>query len=224
MEVLDLQDFQYESDQEPDYDMLSSDSNEEFDSEGCIEETDPCTDVKRKLADWAASRNISHSALSELLQILVQCGLDLPKDPRTLLSTSKTCEVKDIGDGCYHHFGISNALTTLLSQQSQPSVESLTLRVNIDGLPLFRSSKMELWPILAKVKEIPGCNVIIIGLYAGPTKPNSVEEYLKDFIQDLKHVTQTHMRMLDASLHEQRLLLIFKQTTMYQRRDKEGDP
>lgn len=113
--MLDLQGFQYEGDQEPDCDLVSSDSNEEFDAEGCIEETEPCTDVKRKLADWAASQKISHSALSELLQILVQCSLDFPRDPRTLLSTSDTCEVKDIGDGCSHHFGISNALTSLLS-------------------------------------------------------------------------------------------------------------
>ncbi|KAK5609168.1 hypothetical protein CRENBAI_015222 [Crenichthys baileyi] len=33
---------------------------------------------------------------------------------------------------------------------------------------------------------------------------------------------QTHMKMLDASLHEQRLHLIFKQTTIFHRRDKEG--
>ncbi|MED6271676.1 hypothetical protein CHARACLAT_022720 [Characodon lateralis] len=34
---------------------------------------------------------------------------------------------------------------------------------------------------------------------------------------------QTHMKMLDASLHEQRLHLIFKQTTIFHRRDKEED-
>lgn len=43
---------------------------------------------------------------------------------------------------------------------------------------------------MAKIKEIPGYKVIIIGLYTGPTKPNSVDEYVKDFIQDLKLVTQ----------------------------------
>lgn len=32
-----------------------------------------------------------------------------------------------------------------------------------------------------------------------------------------------HMEMLDVSLHEQKLHLIFKQTMMYQRSDKEGN-
>uniref|UniRef100_A0A3B4XDC6 Uncharacterized protein n=1 Tax=Seriola lalandi dorsalis TaxID=1841481 RepID=A0A3B4XDC6_SERLL len=73
--------------------------------------------------------------------------------------------------------------------ESYPSTNTLTLRVNIDGVPLVRSSKMELWPIFAKIKELPKSNVIIIGLYAGPTKPNSVEDYLNDFIQALKVIT-----------------------------------
>lgn len=42
---------------------------------------------------------------------------------------------------------------------------------------------------MAKIKELPRSNVIIIGLYAGQTKPNSVEDYLNDFIQDLKVIT-----------------------------------
>lgn len=48
---------------------------------------------------------------------------------------------------------------------------------------------MELWPILAKIKELPKSNVIIIGLYAGPTKPNSIVDCLKDFIHDVKVIT-----------------------------------
>ncbi|XP_056449900.1 uncharacterized protein LOC130385424 [Gadus chalcogrammus] len=154
-----------------------------------VEGSDPCSELKDKLADWAAKRNISHSALSELLPILRHCGLDLPKDPRTLMSTSKNCEVKEMGDGSYYYFGVANAIISQLSRESPPVVDTLTLRVNIDGISLSKSSKNELWPILAKIKEIPTSDVFVVGLYAGPSKPPSVGEYLKDFIQDLKLIT-----------------------------------
>ncbi|XP_070404835.1 uncharacterized protein [Nothobranchius furzeri] len=162
----------------------------ELDLDSTFEETDSRCELKRNLANWAVNRNISHSALTELLHILAHCGLDLPKDSRSLLSTPKTFQVKEMGNGIYYHFGVANAITSQLLNDSHISVDTLTLRVNIDGLPLFRSSKMELWPILAIVKEIPKCGVIIIGLYAGSSKPASVQEYLNDFIEDLKSVTK----------------------------------
>ncbi|XP_016521655.1 uncharacterized protein LOC107834578 [Poecilia formosa] len=165
-------------------------SNIEMDFNSTSEETDPTCELKIKLADWAANRNISHSALTELLHILADYNLDLPKDSRSLLSTPKTCEVKEMGHGIYYHFGLAKALTLQLLNDSHLSVDTLTLRVNIDGLPLFKSSKMELWPILAMIKEFPKSGVVIVGLYAGVTKPDCVTKYLKEFIEDLKSVTQ----------------------------------
>lgn len=166
-------------------------TNDQTDSDSTVDRSDPCSfsDIKRKLGNWAANHNIPHSALSELLHLLVQCGLELPKDPRTLLSTSITNRIKDIGNGCYCHIGVSNVIISALSQDSHPSVDTITLRINIDGIPLSGSSKHELWPILAKIKELPRANVGVIGLFAGPTKPQSVHEYLTDFIQELKLLT-----------------------------------
>ncbi len=66
--------------------------------------------------------------------------------------------------------------------------DTLTLRINIDGLPLFRSTTLSLWPILARIKEIPNSNVFMIGLYSGVTKPSQLQEYLNEFIQDFKAV------------------------------------
>ncbi len=181
-----------QSDEESHSEVVSKHSfeatNDQTDSESTVDKSDPCSfsDITRKLGDWAVNHNISHSALSELLHLLVQCGLELPKDPRTLLSTSTTYEIKDIGNGCYCHIGVSNLIISALSQEAHSSVDTITLRINIDGIPLSGSSKQELWPILAKIKELPRANVGVIGLFAGPTKPQSVHEYLKDFIEELK--------------------------------------
>ncbi|ROL50895.1 hypothetical protein DPX16_3529 [Anabarilius grahami] len=75
--------------------MASDPDDDDFCSDNPEEE--PHYDAKRKLAEWASNPNISHSALSELLTIILELGLDLPKDLRTLLSTVKECDVKDPG-------------------------------------------------------------------------------------------------------------------------------
>ncbi|KAK0147354.1 hypothetical protein N1851_013217 [Merluccius polli] len=73
-----------------DFDSVVDDSDEDPTCD--FTEGEPHSDAKRKLAEWAANRQVSHSALSELLAILLELGLDVPKDPRTLLGTVKECE------------------------------------------------------------------------------------------------------------------------------------
>lgn len=54
--------------------------------------------------------------------------------------------------------------------------------INIDGLPLFKSSKTQLWPILAKFHN---SEPFLVSLFCGTGKPEPVEDYLQDFIQEL---------------------------------------
>lgn len=57
---------------------------------------------------------------------------------------------------------------------------------------------MSLWPILGRIKEIPNSNVFMIGLYSGVTKPSNVQEYLNEFIQDVKVVVQEGLHYNDV--------------------------
>jgi len=62
--------------------------------------------------------------------------------------------------------------------------------INIDGLPISRSSKSQLWPILISVlnfKELIN-NVMAVGIYHGDKKPNSIEEFMNPFVLDLLSV------------------------------------
>ena len=65
--------------------------------------------------------------------------------------------------------------------------------INIDGLPLFKSSLFQLWPILGTIEEISNFKPVqpfVIGAYFGKHKPNDIEAYLDKFIQDMKNLAQ----------------------------------
>ena len=118
----------------------------------------------------------------------------LPKDPRTLLSTSKSIQVNNLAGGEYIHFGVKNCLkqqlTIYLELQSYPR---LHLQINIDGLPLFKSILSQLWPILATIEKISNFKPVqpfVIGAYFGKHKPNDAEAYLDKFIEDMKNLAK----------------------------------
>ncbi len=45
-------------------------------------------------------------------------------------------------------------------------------------------------PYLVKIKELPSSKVFMISLYAGPSKPPSVHEYMKDVVEEFKRLTK----------------------------------
>jgi len=177
-----------QSDEESHSEVVSKHSfevkNDQTDSESTVEKSDTCSfsDIRRKLRDWSVNHNISHSALSELLHLLVQCGLELPKDPLFCQPQQPTkSKILELD---------ATAILECLTQSFQPCHRKhIPQYYNTahDGIPLSGSSKQELWPILAKIKELPRANVGVIGLFAGPTKPQCIHEYLKNFIEELSY-------------------------------------
>ncbi len=60
--------------------------------------------------------------------------------------------------------------------------ESIDLMINVDGLPLFKSSNAQFWPIVGCFDVL---HVLVIALFYGETKPDSLEDYLHDFLEEL---------------------------------------
>ena len=133
-------------------------------------------------------------ALCALLITLKANKLDVPLDTRTLLTTQKKSEVITVAGGQYYHFGISNMLCVALKTWKNSTAflvqntSSLTLRINIDGIPLANSAKTCLWPILAVIKKIPEVGVFMVGVYHGATKPDRLK--FANFLIDLKKVVK----------------------------------
>lgn len=81
--------------------------------------------------------------------------------------------------GKFKYFGIAHQLRRILNISLHDDKEPLILQFNKDGLPLFKPSSKEFWPILGKVMFKPHVyKPFIVGLYFGKGKPDSVKEFL----------------------------------------------
>lgn len=106
--------------------------------------------VSGLLESWALGCNIKRNSVTKLLKILKVNGMPfLPKDSRTLLHTPRSVAIEHRAGGKYWHNGLRNCLVPIFSQLNKSLTIDLT--INTDGLPLFRSSSVEFWPILGNV-------------------------------------------------------------------------
>jgi len=90
--------------------------------------------------------------INKLLNILRRHGHkdDLPLDYRTLLLTPRTMKTINIEPRKYYHFGLVPTLKKFTLRYFPTSCipDEILFNVNIDGLPLAKSSSDQFWPIL----------------------------------------------------------------------------
>ena len=65
--------------------------------------------------------------------------------------------------------------------QSQHKSRNIELIVNVDGLPIFKSTGAQLWPILS---HFCGYQPFTIALFFGTSKPTNPMEFLEDFLNE----------------------------------------
>lgn len=93
--------------------------------------------------------------------------------------------IRTVSPGSYYHLGLKKPLQKL-SQSLLNDYETISVDVGIDGLPLYKSSSVSLWPILCKIINIPNIDVFLVGCFLGNKKPSDVDNYLHDFIYEIK--------------------------------------
>lgn len=147
--------------------------------------------MRVQLKKWAVDHRISHMALKDLMHILNE-RFDkadepvLPDDPRTLLQTPPTISVMPLDDGEYWHHGIENCLRKIFPTLNQPKTISLT--INIDGLPIFNSSSVQFWPILFNIAEMPQIPPMVIGIYCGKAKTSDIDSFFTPFVDEMREI------------------------------------
>ncbi|XP_047144683.1 uncharacterized protein LOC124818183 [Hydra vulgaris] len=106
---------------------------------------------------------------------------------------------KEVRDSSYCYFGIKQGIVNRLSQLVAKGTtvnQVIMLQFNIDGLPLFKSSKIQLWPILCLMEHFDGVVVtnrepFTVALYCGNSKPTDINAFLKDFVEEIKDLQET---------------------------------
>ncbi|CAH1183066.1 unnamed protein product [Ceutorhynchus assimilis] len=188
--ISDLDSFHYSSGSEDDHLDSTANTSTAFESASCSSHNDEVPDVSlsQSLAKWAFDNRITHTAINQLLNILKSPHDDpklLPGDARTLLNTPKSIITKHVLPEYYYHFGLKKCILNLLIQHpSVRNIDTIELFINIDGLPLAKSSQSQVYPILFCLVDNQTC-VDMIGIYHGYEKPKSANNFLEDFVKEV---------------------------------------
>ncbi|XP_065642832.1 uncharacterized protein LOC136074444 [Hydra vulgaris] len=157
------------------------------------------------LASWSCSFNITLTALAALLTILRKYFPNLPKSSKTVRQSE--INKKDVRDSSYCYFGIKQRVVNRLSQLVANYIavnQVTTLQFNIGGLPLFKSSNIQLWPILCLMEHFDGMiqtnkEPFTVALYCGKGKPTDIITFLKDFVEEIKKLQETRITYNNVS-------------------------
>ena len=144
------------------------------------------------LAAYAIKWKIGRDACNELFAVLRSHGIEgLPLDCRCAKKTLRKVEnVRSMDAGLYYHFGVREEVARNVKLLALHG-NDIQLQFNIDGLPLYRSSPADLWPILCRVVlEDHTCSKVFpVAIYFGKSKPKSVDEFMNQFVQEVLGLT-----------------------------------
>ncbi|KYQ48594.1 hypothetical protein ALC60_12356 [Trachymyrmex zeteki] len=183
-----------ESESDSDDDNTNNDFAEETVTRSNMENEELANEIENNedqfiqdITSWAIMFNIFHVALLALLVILRKyTNHAFVKDPRTLLKTPRHTAIIKMGLGEYCHFGFKNALKNMLDEYMKITGkinDNLDILINIDGLPISKSNNSALWPILCSDTILK--SVFIVGVYFGQTKPQSNNDFLQPFVDEI---------------------------------------
>lgn len=108
------------------------------------------SEKKDKLRSWAIRHNVTKRTVNALLKILREIGLQwLPRDSRSLCRTPRKVVLVPMCGGQYWHHGLAINLQRIFAKLDENI--TVELNFNVDGIPLFKSSGTEFWPIMANI-------------------------------------------------------------------------
>lgn len=157
--------------------------------------------LKNELASWAIANNIAISASSKLLKILHNHDIDVPLDARTLYRTPRAGEIKvtELSGGSYCYFGVESCVMEQI-QAMAPDVQikEIKIDINIDGLPIFKSKNISVWPIQIAVVNIECLRnkPFVVAMFCGAHKPTNLD-FLRDTVEELKKLMTNGLKALD---------------------------
>ena len=110
----------------------------------------------------------------------------IPKSGKTVMKVPvKTPKPVVVSPGHYIHIGLEKALAHVPVSVTQ--LAKIILDFNLDGVVMTESPVSCSWPIMC---HIVGSNIrpFPVGVYLGPKQPESPNEYLRMFVEELHHI------------------------------------
>lgn len=147
--------------------------------------------LREKLRDFVVRfrSNMTVDLIENLLDIFrSENHFDLPKSAVGLLQTKSNNKIfimksSKNTNGSYVYFGIEEGLKGIMTDEY--TEDSISILFNIDGLPLYNSSSQQFWPILGLIMHNDyESNPFIVAVFSGDSKPQNVNAFLEDFVQE----------------------------------------
>ena len=136
--------------------------------------------------------NVSEKGMQYLLDVCARHGIDAPRSVYTLKKKQPKLshEMQYFPNGQFSFIGIKESLIfafeKCLIDFPRDTISEFEVIFNIDGLPLYNSSNISLWPILMKVDCIS--RPLPVAVFVGIGKPN-LDLFLEKFVDELKVFT-----------------------------------
>ena len=156
-------------------------------SESSNSENSEEINLEQELGDWYTDSSVTRDQMNALLRILRKAGHnELHRDIRSIVQTPSRTIITPCDPGEYFHFGLEKALTIELGKKNLPL--NIVIDVNVDGLPITKTTKRTLWPILGLIVGYK--TPFTIGVYHGTRKPEDSEQFLSPFLNEYKKLHQ----------------------------------
>jgi len=144
------------------------------------------TNDLRRLANV---HNLTHAALDEILNLINPAYTFLPSIAK-ILHTPRKVETISCGNGKMCYFGVEHCLIIKLRNGLKQNIPTIKLIINIDRLPIFKSSSTNLWPILGRSDSLVDDRPFMIACFCGEGKPSNLEHYLNPFIEEINFLRE----------------------------------
>lgn len=86
--------------------------------------------------------------------------------------------------GKFAYFGIQEQLGRY-NFDVLVGLDRIEFDFNIDGLPLYKSSRKCLWPIMGAIVNQRDIPPFVVAIYEGETHPHCSNDFLKEFSEEL---------------------------------------
>lgn len=103
----------------------------------------------------------------------------IDKIHKTACQILREVDIIKVSNMDFFYFGLETMINNALKKYNQTDIQvidnSITLSLNIDGLPLFKSTNTSVWPVLGLICNLKPPKPFPIALTVGTSKPSNLK-------------------------------------------------